>query len=142
MLSPVRFETVSLQVRPVHHRSTERMRTHIFLCMLAYDVEWHMREAWRSLLFSDSELEQISTESDPRSAAAKRKVASKQPDDSTPAYCFRTLIERLETIAVNHCRNNLMRDVPFEITTSPNDKQQQALDLLKTISYPPRRKRM
>ncbi len=141
------IKTVSLQVRPVHHRSAERVCAHIFLCMLAYYVEWHMREAWRSLLFSDPELEQVSAERDPvlsapRSAAAKRKAASKQLDDGTPAYCFRTLIEHLETIAVNHCRNNLMRDVPFEITTSPNDKQQQALDLLRTISYPPRQKRM
>ena len=65
MLSPARFETVSLQVRPVHHRSAKRVCVHIFLCMLAYYVEWHMREAWRSLLFSDPELEQINAERDP-----------------------------------------------------------------------------
>ena len=65
MLSPARFETVSLQVRPVHHRSAERVCAHIFLCMLAYYVEWHMREAWRSLLFSGPELEQINAERDP-----------------------------------------------------------------------------
>ena len=92
-----------------------------------------MREAWRSLLFSDPQLEQISAESDPV-LSAPRSAASKQLDDGTPTYCFRTLIEHLETIAVNQFRNNLMRDVPFEITTSPNEKQQQALDLLKTTT--------
>ena len=141
------IKTVSLKVRPVHHRSAERVRAHIFLCMLAYYVEWHMREAWRSLLFSDPELDQISADRDPvlsapRSATAQRKAASKQLEDGSPAYCFRTLIEHLETITVNHCRNTLMRDVPFEMTTAANDKQQQALDLLRTIGSPPRHKQM
>ena len=108
----------------------------------------HARSLAQPAVFgSGTGTEQISTEHDPvlsapRSAAAKRKSASKQMDDGTPAYCFRTLIEHLETFTVNHCRNNLIRDVPFETIISPNDKQQQVLDLLRTISYPPRRKTM
>ena len=42
-------------MRPIHHRTADRVRAHIFLCMLAYYVEWHMREAWRELMFADTE---------------------------------------------------------------------------------------
>ncbi|MGH8355441.1 MAG: IS1634 family transposase, partial [Pseudomonas sp.] len=47
------LKTIDLKVRPIHHRSADRVRAHIFLCMLAYYVEWHMREAWRELMFAD-----------------------------------------------------------------------------------------
>ena len=48
------FKTIDLKVRPIHHRLADRVRSHIFLCMLAYYVEWHMREAWRELMFADA----------------------------------------------------------------------------------------
>ncbi|MGB5406037.1 MAG: IS1634 family transposase, partial [Thiogranum sp.] len=51
------IKTVDLKVRPIHHHLEPRVRAHIFLCMLAYYVEWHMREAWRPLLFCDEDLE-------------------------------------------------------------------------------------
>ena len=49
------IKTVDLKVRPIHHRTADRVRAHIFLCMLAYYVEWHMREAWRELMFADTD---------------------------------------------------------------------------------------
>jgi hypothetical protein len=74
------LKTVDLKVRPIHHRLADRVRAHIFLCMLAYYVEWHMREAWRELMFADPDQEAKATR-DPvapatRSNAARAKIAS------------------------------------------------------------------
>ncbi len=141
------IKTVSLQVRPVHHRTAQRVRAHIFLCMLAYYVEWHMREAWRELLFADPLLDEISVDRDPvlsapRSKVARHKAATRQLDDGSPVHCFRTLIEHLQTVTKNTCRSQMLKALPFELMTMANDKQQRALDLLQTISYPARKKRM
>ena len=139
------IKTVSLRVRPIHHRAADRVRAHLFLCMLAYYVEWHMRDAWRDLLFADPELEETSRTRDPvapatRSEAAKRKAASAHREDGSPAYCFRTLIEHLESICRNACRprtrsraNATTTPEEFELTTTPSETQQEALDKLKSI---------
>jgi len=133
------LKTIDLHVRPIHHRLAERVRSHIFLCMLAYYVEWHMREAWRSLLFSDEDLE-AKTARDPvapakRSAAADKKAATHTLEDGTPAHSFRTLLEELATIVRNTCRTpGGGHTAPtFEIVTTPSLKQRGALDLLATI---------
>ena len=137
------IKTMNLQVRPVHHRSADRVRAHIFLCMLAWHVEWHMREAWRPLLFSDTELGNDIRTRDPvapaqRSKAAERKARSGMLDDGTPAHCFRTLIETLGTMTRNRCRVRSPDDgkpaAEFEITAQADEKQQRALDLLKGIA--------
>ena len=88
------FKTVDLKVRPIHHRLEARVRAHIFLCMLAYYVEWHMREAWQELMFADEDQAAKATR-DPvaparRSAAAEEKAISKQLDDGTPVHSFRS----------------------------------------------------
>ena len=67
------IKTIDLKVRPIHHRLANRVRAHIFLCMLAYYVEWHMREAWRELTFADTELQDKATR-DPV-APAKRSAS-------------------------------------------------------------------
>ena len=143
------IKTVSLQVRPVHHRTAPRVRAHIFLCTLACYVEWHMRQAWQQLLFSDPHLDELREQRDVvltagRSAEANRKVASARLEDGSTAYCFRTLIEHLETMTVNLCHisGRGHDSMPFELESLPNAKQQVALDLLKNISYPARRKRL
>ena len=133
------LKTVDLKVRPIHHRTADRVRAHIFLCLLAYYVEWHMREAWRELMFADTD-EQAKTTRDPvapakRSPAALAKVASKLLDDDTPAHSFGTLMAELATIVRNTCRTpSTGPDAPtFDILTTPNPKQQRALDLLQQI---------
>ena len=135
------IKTISLQVRPIHHRTADRVRAHMFLCMLAYYVEWHMREAWRELLFADPHLDELTETRDPvlpasRSAEARKKAATARIENGSAAYCFRTLIEHLETITVNTCRANSANGdgLQFELTSIANAKQQQALDLLKTIN--------
>jgi len=134
------LKTVDLKVRPIHHRLADRVRAHIFLCMLAYYVEWHMREAWRELLFADPDQEAKATR-DPvapatRSHAALAKVASHRLHDGTPAHSFSTLLTELATIVRNTCRTPLAGpDAPtFEVVTNPNPKQTQALDLIRQIT--------
>ena len=133
------FKTIDLQVRPIHHHLERRVRAHIFLCMLAYYVQWHMLEAWRSLLFSDEDLE-AKAKRDPvapaqRSAAAERKAVSKTLEDGSEVHGFRTLLKLLSKIVRNTCRVPTAGPelATFEITTTPNAKQQQAYDLLKSI---------
>ena len=134
------LKSVDLMVRPIRHRLEDRVRAHIFLCMLAYYVQWHMIEAWRPLLFADEDQEAKATR-DPvapakRSKTALRKVHTRRLDDATPVHSFRTLLDHLGEIVRNTCRlPNAGPEAPtFHKATTPNAKQQQALDLLRDIS--------
>jgi transposase len=134
------LKTIDLKVRPIRHRLEARVRAHIFLCMLAYYVEWHMREAWRPLLFSDEDQAAKQTR-DPvapakRSAAALRKVHTKVLDDGTPVHSFSTLLKDLSGVVRNVCRQRgAGAEAPtFEIVTTPSPTQQRAYDLLSTIT--------
>ena len=133
------LKTVDLKVRPIHHRLADRVRAHIFLCMLAYYVEWHMRETWRELMFADTD-QQAKAMRDPvapakRSKAALAKVARHTLDDGTPVHDFATLLDELATIVRNTCRApNAGPDAPtFEVLTTPSAKQQRAFALLQQI---------
>ena len=107
--------------------------------MLAYYVEWHMREAWRELMFADTDQRAKATR-DPvaparRSDAAQAKAARHTLDDGTPAHSFSTLLAELATIVRNTCRTpHAGPDAPtFDILTTPNAKQQRAFELLQQI---------
>jgi len=133
------LKTIDLKVRPIHHRTADRVRAHIFLCLLAYYVEWHLREAWRELMFADTDQKAKATR-DPvapakRSEAALLKVASYTLEDGTPAHSFSTLLAELATIVRNTCRMpNAGDDAPtFEVLTTPNSKQQRAFELIQKI---------
>jgi len=133
------LKTIDLKVRPIHHRTAERVRAHILLCMLAYYVEWHMREAWRELMFADPD-QQSKTTRDPvapakRSAAALAKAASHTLDDGSPVHSFASLLEELATIVRNTCRtSDAGPDAPtFDILTTANAKQKRALELIQDI---------
>jgi transposase len=133
------LKTVDLKVRPIHHRTAARVRAHILLCMLAYYVEWHLREAWRELLFADTE-QQAKTLRDPvapakRSQVALDKVARRQLDDGAPVHSFRTLLDALSGIVRNTCRapGAAAEDPTFEVVTTPTAQQRRALDLIAQI---------
>jgi len=131
------LKTVDLKVRPIHHHLETRVRAHIFLCMLAYYVEWHMREAWRALMFADEDQTEKATR-DPvaparRSAAAEEKASSKQLEDGTPVHSFRTLLEQLSTIVRNTCRVPQTAST-FPMLTIPNDLQLRARELIDKIT--------
>jgi len=144
------LKSIDLKVRPtclcvsarrqVYHHLEERVRAHIFLCMLAYYVGWHMKEAWRELLFSDEDQQGKKTR-DPvapakRSAKALEKVHRRSLEDGTEAHSFRTLLESLSTIARNTCRRKGAHpgEPCFTMTTTPNAKQKRAFDLIDTIT--------
>ena len=134
------LKTIDLKVRPIHHRTADRVRAHIFLCMLAYYVEWHMREAWRELMFADTEQHAKATR-DPvapakRSKQALAKVARHTLHDGTPAHSLSTLMAELATLVRNTCRTpHAGSDAPtFEVLTTPNSKQQRAFELLQQIT--------
>lgn len=133
------LKTIALKVRPLHHRLADRVRSHIFLCLLAYYVEWHMRDAWRPLLFADED-QAAKTRRDPvapatRSAEAERTALTHRLPDGTPAHSIRTLLEELSTIVRSICRAPAAPEgtPTFTLVTRPKPKQQQAFDLLETI---------
>ena len=134
------MKTVDLKVRPIHHHLEGRVRAHIFLCMLAYYVEWHMLAAWRELLFADEDPE-AKRSRDPvapakRSVKAQRKVSEHKLEDGTEAHSFRTLLEGLGSIVRNVCRRRqgTKDEGTFQVTTTPNAQQQRAFHLLEKIA--------
>jgi transposase len=134
------IKTIDLKVRPIHHHLESRVRAHIFLCTLAFYVEWHMREAWRTVLFSDEDQTAKETR-DPvapakRSKAALEKVAATRLDDGTPVHSFRTLLADLATITRSTFAPDGANDDrhTFTMTTLPSPEQARALQLLETIA--------
>jgi transposase len=133
------LKTIDLKVRPIHHRLEGRVRAHIFLCMLAYYVEWHLREAWRELLFADED-QAAKAHRDPvaparRSAAALAKITTRTRSDGTPVHSFRTLLEELATQVRNTCRmlGEAAQSATFDSLTRPSSLQQRAFELLNRI---------
>jgi transposase len=133
------IKTMDLEVRPIHHYQEQRVRAHLFLCMLAYYVKWHMMEAWRALLFADED-QQAKRERDPvapaeRSAEAEEKAQSKKRSDGSPVHSFQSLLRNLATIVRNTCqsRDAEVNAPAFIIDTQPTLTQQKAFQLLKAI---------
>jgi len=134
------LKSVDLKIRPIHHRLADRVRAHIFLCTLAYYVEWHMREAWRPLLFADED-QQAKQSRDPvgpakRSRAAERKATTHTLENGEPAHSFATLIAELSTVVRNTCRTPSSKPdtATFKVVTTPNATQQRALELIQKIT--------
>ena len=130
------LKTVDLHVRPIHHRQPDRVRAHIFLCMLAYYIEWHMRQDLAPLLFDDQDragAEKMRTsvvKPAQRSASAQTKAHSKRTHDDLPVHSFQTLLSDLATIASNRVQPKDASTPAFDIITTPTILQQRALDLL------------
>ncbi len=135
------LKTVDLKVRPIHHRLENRVRAHVLLCMLAYYVEWHMREALAPLLFDDDDKASAEAARSSivapaqRSSSARRKACSKRTADGLPVHSFQTLLNDLATITSNTLRYSQDDAPDFERTTIPTSTQQRALDLLDVRVY-------
>ncbi len=134
------MKTLDLNVRPIRHRLENRVRAHIFLCMLAYYVQWHMIEAWRPLLFCDEDAP-AKAQRDPvapakRSPAALAKAQTKHLPDGSEVHSLRTLLECLAAIVRNRCRRTGAQEneSTFDMETAPDAKQRRAYELLETIS--------
>jgi transposase len=126
---------VDLLVRPIFHRTEDHVRAHVFLCMLAYYVEWHMREAWAPLLFQDDELNQQRKQRDPvapaqPSPSARLKKSTRRSSDGLPLNSFKTLLAELGKRSRDTCRVKTDSPNRFTMVTEPNLLQARALELL------------
>ncbi|MGB4782284.1 IS1634 family transposase, partial [Candidatus Methylomirabilis sp.] len=129
------LKTLDLHVRPIHHYTEARVRAHVFLCMLAFYVQWHMQRAWAPMLFAD-ELPPGRTGYSPvspakRSASATDKAHTKQRPGGQPVHSFRTLLGELATLTRNRVRPVGADDTAaFDLTTIPTPLQREALERL------------
>jgi hypothetical protein len=130
------IKTVDLNVRPVFHYSEPRVRAHVFLCMLAYYVQWHMRARLKPMLFDDEHLDEASaTRASPvlkavRSEQAQAKDASKHADDGLPLHSLSTLLRDLGTLTYNVARTGANPNATILITSRPTPVQDKAFRLL------------
>jgi hypothetical protein len=130
------LKTVDLQVRPVLHWNAQRVRAQVFLCMLAFHVEWHMCEKLKPMLFDDEYVGQArAARSSPvakarRSNQAKAKDATKPGEDGLPVHSFRTLLDDLATLTCNLCHTRLNPDAKIVMSTRPTPVQERAFRLL------------
>jgi len=130
------YKSLDLKVRPIFHRLSHRVRGHLFLCMLAYYVEWHMRRALAPILFDDhnprgARQRRASIVAPARrSPEAERKAARKRTDDGLPVHSFRTLLDDLRTIVQSRLQPQVADLPAFDKITRPTPLQQRAFDLL------------
>jgi transposase len=130
------LKTVDLHLRPIHHWLAPRVRAHVFLCMLACHVEWHMRERLKPILFDDDdpaaaarERTSIVAPAQP-SPAALRKRASKLTANGTPLHSFQSLLRDLATCTLNEMTTTLNAAYSFTLVATPTPIQAQAFRLL------------
>jgi hypothetical protein len=130
------LKTVDLDIRPIRHWSPDRVRAHVFLCMLAYHVEWHLRQALAPLLFHDTDIETArSQRASPvvptaPSKVAKTKKATKRNADGLPVMRFADLMDHLGTLTRNTMRVSLQASHTFIQFASPTPMQETAFKLL------------
>ncbi len=130
------IKTVDLQVRPVHHWLADRVRAHVFLCMLAYYLEWHMRQRLAPMLFDDTDKAEAETLRESvvaqaqRSPAAVRKQTTGLTPEGLPVHSFRSLLADLATLARNTITTAITPDYQLTVVTRPTPIQQKAFDLL------------
>ena len=133
------LKTVDLQIRPIRHRAETRVRSHLFLCLLPYYVQWHLRRALAPLLFDDEDLDAHRARRDPvlaaqPSASAKRKKTKRRTEEGLPIHSFATLMAELGTRARHRCRTASDPDGPrLQRLTEPTPLQRRALELVKAF---------
>ena len=130
------LKTVDLHLRPIHHWLEERVRAHVFLCMLAYYVEWSLRARLAPMLYDDDDrdaaeaLRESPVAKAQRSAAALAKSATGRAADGLPVHSFQSLLADLATLTRNTILTAIAPNQPFTILTRPTPIQQKAFDLL------------
>jgi len=133
---------VDLLVRPIRHRTEDRVPAHIFLCVLAYYVEWHLRRAWAPVLFEDEEREEERKRRDPiltaqSSASAQRKKRSHQTAEGMPVHSFKSLLaelaKRARVIYALSEKAGEKSNLTFRQVTDPTPVQARALELIRAF---------
>ena len=129
-------KTVDLRVRPIYHYLPERVRAHVFLCMLAYYLEWHLRQKLKPLLFDDDDKEAAEAQRDSVvkpaevSPSAKAKAETLRTPEGLPVHSFQTLLKTLATLTRNRIRPRSAPDATFDKLSQPTPIQAKALSLL------------
>ena len=135
------YKTVDLKVRPIYHHLESRVKSHVFLCMLAYYVEWHMKQALGPILFEDEDDTAINWDGVTpvkRSKNALSKARRKKTSENLPVHSFSTLMADLGTITLNTITAKLEgNSLTFSKVTQPTQVQQKALDLLNVSLFVP-----
>ena len=130
------LKTVDLRIRPIFLRDPDQVKAHIFICVLAYYVEWHLRQAWAPLLYADEELNTTRQTRDPvapakPSSSAQRKKITHRTPDGLDVEPFSTLLDELATVCLSTCYLADDPDGPtFQQETDPTPSQTRAFDLL------------
>ncbi len=128
------LKSLDLKIRPIYHHLAERVKAHVFLCMLSYYVEWHMRQALASVLFDDDDPQAAEAARKnivspaARSPKAQSKDYSKRTEDGLPVHSFQTLLKDLATLTRNEVR---IGEQTLQMLATPTPVQQRALQLLQ-----------
>ncbi len=128
------LKSLDLKIRPIYHHLAERVKAHVFLCMLSYYVEWHMRQALASILFDDDDPQAAEAARKnivspaARSPKAQSKDYSKRTEDGLPVHSFQTLLKDLATLTRNEVR---IGEQTLQMLATPTPVQQRALQLLQ-----------
>jgi transposase len=132
------IKTIDLEVRPIHHRLADRVRAHVLLCMLAYYLEWHMRQDLRPIIFEDHDkaatlaARRSIVAKAKRSEAANRKATTKHTEDGLPVHSFRSLLADLATVTRNTMAMANSTKATFVLYPKFTPLQQRAFSLLDT----------
>ena len=136
------FKGLDIRIRPIHHRTEERVRAHIFICLLAYYVEWHLRQVLAPLLFDDEALAFDRKQRDPvapaeSSTAAKTKKVARVTEDGLPIHSFTTLLAEMGTRCRHRCRVKSDPECPpISQDTDPTPLQARAVELIRLLPVP------
>ena len=130
------LKTVDLQIRPLYHWLGTRVRAHVFLCMLSYHLEWHLRARLAPMLYDDDDREAAAAERTSivakagRSLAARAKQTRGVTDDGLPVHSFESLLADLATLSRNEVVTAVAPAAALTLYTRPTTLQQKAFDLL------------
>ncbi|HZD22800.1 MAG TPA: IS1634 family transposase [Acidimicrobiia bacterium] len=131
-----RYTNMDIELRPIRHHKEDRVKAHLLICMLAWYVEWHMRQALAPILFADDDKTTAETQRKSpvqqaqRSGRAKAKAATKRTADGAPVHSFKTLLADLATVAAQRIQPRDPTIPAFDKTTVPTPLQKRAFDLL------------
>jgi hypothetical protein len=126
------LKAIDLDLRPIHHYTESRVRAHVFICMLAAYLVWHLRQAWAPLTFTDEHRPEAADPVAPaqRSHAADHKAATKTTTEDLPATSFTALLDHLSTLTRNHLRVAGQDQSSFDLLAIPTPTQRRAFELL------------
>jgi Transposase DDE domain len=126
------LKAVDVDLRPIHHWTQDRVRAHVFICMLAAYLVWHLRQAWAPLTFTDQDRPDPADPVAParRSQGADRKAATKTTTDDLPAHSFTSLLAHMATLTRNHLRAAGHDTSGFDLLAIPTPTQRRAFELI------------